>query len=342
MIKVKKHGLILTPSKLPFENLSTFNPGVYQDGQYVHIFYRALDEKHISTIGYAKLKGPTEVVERWKKPYMVPRYKYERYGIEDPRIVKINKTFYMTYVVHDGINALTAYSYGEDLFKLRRGGIISTQMTYEKVGKLFEYSALKDKYYFYKSYYKDMVDSKVKLWDKDMFMFPEKIQGKFALLHRVLPDIQLVYFNNFSQLKQKEFWIDYFKKLSKYVVLEGQHGFESRNIGGGAPPIKTKAGWIMIYHGVAPLNKGRVYHAGAALLDLKNPTKVIGRLPQPLFSPDRDFEMSGHVHNVVFPTGTAVFKDRLYIYYGTADSSTGVASINLHSLTKELLKNKTK
>jgi predicted GH43/DUF377 family glycosyl hydrolase len=273
---------------------------------------------------------------------MIPRYKYERYGIEDPRIVKIGKTFYMTYVVHDGINALTAYSYGEDLFKLKRGGIISSQMTYDKVGEFFEYSALKDKYYFYKSYYKDMVDREVKLWDKDMIMFPAKINNKYAMLHRVLPDIQVVYFSKFSQLKNEKFWEEYFKKLSKYVVLEGKHGFESRNIGGGSPPIKTKAGWLMIYHGVEPLNRGRVYHAGAALLDLKDPTKVIGRIPRPLFSPDQNFEMSGHVHNVVFPTGTAIFKDRLYIYYGTADSSTAVASINLNSLIKELLKNKKK
>jgi len=161
-------------------------------------------------------------------------------------------------------------------------------------------------------------------------------------VHRILPDIQVAYFNNFKQIKKDVFWKENIKKLSKHVLLESEHGFESRNIGGGAPPIKTKAGWLLIYHGVAPLNKGRIYHAGAALLDLKKPTKLIARLPYPLFSPEEDYEKEGHVHNVVFPTGTAQFDDRLYIYYGTSDSYTAVASIKLDSLIKELLKYKNK
>ena len=338
MIKIKKHGVVLRPSKLPFEDLSTFNPGIYQDGEYVHIFYRALNKKHVSCIGYAKLKGPTQVVERWKKPFLSKKYDYEKWGIEDARIVKIGKTFYMTYVVHDGLNALVAYSYGEDIFNLKRGGIISPQIKYNTVGKLFEYSKLKDKYYFFKSYYKDMTDPDVLLWDKDAFLFPEKIKRKFVFVHRILPEIQLAYFSNFKQLRSQKFWRENIKNLSQNVVLENKHWFESRNIGGGAPPVKTKKGWLMIYHGVEPMNKGRVYHAGAALLDLKNPLKVKARLPYPLFSPEEDYEKEGHVHNVVFPTGTAIFDDRLYMYYGTSDSYTAVASVKIDSLLKELYK----
>jgi beta-1,2-mannobiose phosphorylase / 1,2-beta-oligomannan phosphorylase len=340
MLQIKKEGIILKPTSRDFENQSVFNPGVYQDGQYVHVFYRAVNKKYISTLGYAKLKGPLEVVERWKKPFLKPKYKYEKNGLEDPRVVKIKDTFYMTYVVHDGKNALTAYSYGPDLFKLERGGIITPQISYNSVGKLFNYSKLDDQYYFYKSYYIDTIARDVLLWDKDGFLFPQKIKRKFALVHRILPDIQVIYFNNFAQLKDEKFWRENIKKLSKFVILEGVHGFESRNIGGGAPPIKTKAGWLLIYHGVTPLNKGRTYHAGAALLDLKDPTKVIARLPYPLFSPEEDFEHQGQVHNVVFPTGTAIFDDRLYIYYGAADTFVAVASVNLNSLIQELLKNK--
>jgi predicted GH43/DUF377 family glycosyl hydrolase len=340
MIKLKKEGVILEPTKLAFENLSVYNPGVYQDGQYVHLFYRGQSEKHVSCLGYAKLKGPTEVIERWKKPFMKPGHKYEKQGVEDARIVNIDGIFYMTYVVHDGKNALIAYSYGPDLFNLKRGGIISPQMSYNAVGKLFDDSKLKDKYYFFKSYYKDMVARNVKLWDKDGFLFPDKIKRKFVLVHRIQPDIQLIYFNNFRQLRNQKFWKENLKKLSKYVVLEGRHGFESRNIGGGCPPVKTKLGWLFIYHGVEPMNKGRIYHAGVALLDKNNPVKVIARLPYPLFSPDKDFEHLGHVRNVVFPTGTAIFGDRLYIYYGAADTYVAVASVNLNSLLKELMRNK--
>ncbi len=342
MIKIKKEGVILKPTNLAFENLSSFNPGIYQDGETVHIIYRALNDKHISSLGYAKLKGPLELVERWKKPFLAPKYNYEKYGIEDARIVKIKKTIYMTYVVHDGKNALVAYSQGDDLFNLKRNGIISPQVSYDIAGKYFDYSKLKDKYYFFKSYYKDEVHRSVKLWDKDAFLFPEKIKGKFVLVHRILPDVQLINFNNFNQLKNKTYWKENLKKLSKFVILENKYWFESRNVGGGCPPIKTKVGWLLIYHGVEPMNKGRVYHAGAALLDLKNPTKVIGRLPYPLFSPEEDWEHQGHVHNVVFPTGTAKFGDRLYIYYGASDTYTAAASVNIKSLIKELMRHKTK
>ena len=142
--------------------------------------------------------------------------------------------------------------------------------------------------------------------------------------------------------KTKEYWERNLKKLDKFVAIEGEHGWETRNIGGGAPPIKTKAGWLVLYHGVEPTNKGRTYHAGVALLDLKNPNKLIARLPDPLFSPTEKYEKNGYVDQVVFPTGTSIFKDKLFIYYGTADSGIGVASVNLKSLLKELLKYKIK
>jgi predicted GH43/DUF377 family glycosyl hydrolase len=338
MIKVKKEGIILEPTKLAFENLSVLNPGIYQAGDYVHIFYRAINNDHYSCLGYARLKGPLDVIERWKTPFLKPQYKYESHGIEDARVAKIKDEYYMTYVAHDGKNALIAYSHGRDLFNLKRGGIISPQLSYNVAGRLFDYSKLNDKYYFFKSYYKDNVSPRVKLWDKDGLMFPEKINGKFALVHRILPGIQAAYFTNFNQLKDKNFWIEHIKHLSKFVIMEGMHGFEARNIGGGAPPIRTKHGWLLIYHGVEPLNKGRIYHAAAALLDLKNPTKVIARLPYPLFSPDQKWEQNGLVPKVVFPTGTAIFKDRLYIYYGAADNHIAVASVRLDALIKELLK----
>ena len=340
MLKIKKHGIIIKPTTREFENLSTFNPGIYQEGEYVHVFYRSLSQKFISSIGYAKLKGPTTIVERWKKPLYYPEAKYEKKGMEDPRIVKIGDTFYVTYVAHDGRNAVINYLHGKDLRHLRRGGIISPKISYRKISKLFQYSNLKDQYYFLASYYEKYAHKNVLVWEKDGVMFPEKFHGRFLMLHRILPDIQLIRFKNFSELRDNNFWIDYTMHLSKHVVLEGVHGWEGRHIGAGAPPVKTKKGWLIIYHGVEQANKGRVYRAGAALLDLKNPNKLIARLPDPLFSPEDDWETHGHVHNAIFPTGTAIFKDRLYIYYGAADSFVSAASVNLNELLKELLKNK--
>ncbi|MFA6551188.1 MAG: pesticidal protein Cry7Aa [Patescibacteria group bacterium] len=340
MVKVQKHGVILEPTRLDFENQSVFNPGIWQEGNTVHVIYRALNKNHVSCLGYARLAGPTKVVERWQEPFKCPRHKYDKMGVEDPRIVKINNKFYLTYTAHDGQNAVVAYSYGEDLFKLRDGGIISPQFSYDVAAKYFDDRKLKDKYFFFKSYYKDTVARSVKLWDKDAFFWPEKINGRFALAHRILPDMQLVYCDNLKQLKDQNFWKNYLRRLSNFVVLESKYGFEGRNVGGGCPPIKTRHGWLLIYHAVEPLNKGRIYHAGAALVSLSDPTREIARLPHPLFSPVKRWEKKGLIHNVVFPTGTAMFGDRLYIYYGTADTSIAVASVNLGSLVKELLKYK--
>jgi hypothetical protein len=119
--------------------------------------------------------------------------------------------------------------------------------------------------------------------------------------------------------------------------MEPKFGFESRNIGAGAPLIETERGWLMVYHSVEDSNKGKVYHASVALLDKDNPLKVIGRLKEPLFSPTEEYEKFGDVNNVVFPTGTAIFGDKLYIYYGAADKRIAVVSVNLHKLLHELL-----
>jgi len=340
MLKVQKHGVILRPTKNLFESKCVFNPGIHQDGENVHVVYRALDQNFMSCFGYARLNGPIKVVERRQEPFAEPKYAYEKKGIEDPRITKIGETFYISYVAHDGKNAVIAYMYGKDLFNLKRGGIISPLMSYRKASKLFQFSKIKDSYYFFSSFYEKYAGKNVLIWEKDGVFFPEKIRGKFALLHRILPDIQISRADSFRLYKDKNFWHNQVHHIGKHVVLEGRHGWEARHIGAGAPPIKTKAGWLIVYHGVEQKNKGRIYSAGAALLNLRDPKKVIGRLPYPLFSPEEKYEREGFVNDVVFPTGTARFKDQLYIYYGTSDSFIAVASVNLESLIKEILDNK--
>lgn len=342
MIKIKREGVILEPTLNSFENKSVLNPGVYQDGQTVHLIYRAINKDLVSCLGYARLNGPIKVAERWNQPLMAPKYSYEKNGLEDPRIVKIGQVFYMTYVAHDGKNALIAYAYGRDLFKLKRGGIISPNITYAKAGRLFKYSKLKDNYYFFEAFYKNYGGKNIKIWEKDGLLFPEKIDNKFVLIHRVLPDMQSVYFKHFGQLQNKKFWHGYLANLSKYVILESEHNFESRNIGGGAPPIKTDRGWLLIYHAVEESNKCRIYSAGAALFSLEHPRRLIARLPYPLFTPAEDYETSGLVNQVVFPTGTSIFKNHLYIYYGAADSHIAAIKVSLNGLLEELMKYKIK
>src|SRR5690606_31547999 len=170
--------------------------------------------------------------------------------------------------------------------------------------------------------------------EKDGFIFPEKIDGKFALLHRILPGIQLAYFDDFNRLDDA-YWREHLSELNSHILLDSEYKFENRNIGGGCPPVRTKDGWLLIYHAVEDRPHGRVYHAAAALLDLKDPMKVIGRLPHPLFSPQTEAEQVGDVNNVVFPTSAIVRGDRLFVYYGAADSRIMCKSMLLEELLTE-------
>ena len=335
-LEVNKLGIILEPTQNYFETKAVLNPGSYQEGDFVHLFYRAIDEESKSSIGYAKLKGPTEVVERWDAPFITRLHEHESQGVEDPRIVKIENTYYMTYVVHDGKNAITAYATSRDLKHFEERAIISPEITYEEAGDLMQEGKLKDRYFMFEAYYEQFAAKDVLIWEKDIFLFPKKINGRYALIHRVLPDIQILYFDDFKQLEDENFWREYLKQLDKYVVLENKYWFESRNIGGGAPPVETKDGWLLIFHTVEELNKSRIYRASAALLDREDPLKVIGRLDYPLFAPEEEWEKTGFVNNVVFPTGTAIFGEDLYIYYGAADRVIAAAKVNLNHLLQEL------
>ena len=339
MLKLKKEGIILRPTKLEFENDGVLNPACIKVGNNVHMFYRAVKKGNISTIGYCKLEGPLKVVERLKKPLLSKEFSYESKGLEDPRIVEIDGTYYMTYIGYDGKAVRIAYATSKDLKKFEKKGVISPEISYDEAEDHFRLCkpGLKDRYFLFEAYYKDRVGKDALIWDKDAFLFPKKINGKFALVHRIMPDIQVIYFNRFKDLTL-DYWKKYLKNLCRYVILESKHWYETRNIGGGCPPIETPKGWLMIYHAVDDMDVGRTYRAGAALLDKKDPTKVIGHLHEPLFSPEEKWEKKGVVGNVVFPTGTALFGKRLYIYYGAADKYIAAASVNLRELIDTLIK----
>src|SRR5471030_2126618 len=108
MIKVKKEGVVLRKEGLEFENESVLNPAVIKEGDTIHLFYRAVHIRNYSSIGYCKFDTPLTVKERWDKPILSPDFDYESHGMEDPRIVKIDGTFYLTYIAFDGNNALGA------------------------------------------------------------------------------------------------------------------------------------------------------------------------------------------------------------------------------------------
>jgi len=343
MIEVIKKGILFEKTPIEFENSGVLNPGVIKEGEFVHVFYRAVSFNNYSTIGYCKLEGPATIIKRNETPIIVPEFDYESQGVEDPRIVKIDELYYLSYTAYDGINALGALALSSDLIHWEKKGIIVPQLTYDEFNLLApQENILNDnKYIRYNDQHhlQSTTEKEVLLWDKNLIFFPRKIDGKFYFLHRIKPDIQILVGIEKLEDLTEEFWKNYFSNFKENIVLSSKFEHEISYIGGGCPPIETSDGWLLIYHGVKDSLNGYIYSACASLLDLENPQKEIGRLPYPLFEPSKTWELKGEVNNVCFPTGTALFGDTLYIYYGAADELIAYASVSLSALLIELKKN---
>ncbi|MDO9574976.1 MAG: glycosidase, partial [bacterium] len=170
--------------------------------------------------------------------------------------------------------------------------------------------------------------------ERDTVLFPEKIDGKYAVLHRpsnwIGPDYGTdrpgIWFAYLDSLDGKMF--------GHKLVMIPREKWESDKIGAGPPPIKTERGWLLIYHGVS---KDYVYRAGAALLDLEEPWKVIARTHEPILEPEEDYERAGDVPNVVFPEGAVVISNELLLFYGAADKVCCVARVLLKELINYLI-----
>jgi predicted GH43/DUF377 family glycosyl hydrolase len=342
MIEVKKEGVVLHKRELGFECEGVLNPAVISDNGSIHMFYRAVGKGNYSSIGYCRFSSPLEIAEQYDSPVLFPQFPYEVHGVEDPRIVKIDDLFYLTYTGYDGINALGALAVSRDLKHWEKKGIVTPQITYDTFKHLAEAKGvINEKYLRFNEDFRFPAkqDQAMVVWDKNVIFFPRRINGKLHFLHRIRPDIQLVAFNELEDLTP-EFWQNYFLRMEEGIILTSKYKHEVSYIGGGCPPIETEQGWLLIYHGVHDTINGYVYAACAALLDLENPFLEIARLPYPLFKPDYGWELEGYVNNVCFPTGTVLLGDTLYIYYGAADEQIACASLSLSALVNELLLNR--
>ncbi len=342
MVHVRKEGVILKKTSLGFENEGVMNPAAHAEGDTVHLFYRAVRKGNYSSIGYCRLKGPLEVVDRHETPILFPQFDYESQGVEDPRIVKIDDLYFISYTAYDMVNALGALATSRDLVHFEKHGIIVPKIRYADFKHLAECQGkVNEKYFRINWQYDAMVkfDEKVFVWDKNVIFFPRRVNGQIMFMHRIKPGIQIVAINALSDLT-KEFWDDYFLHFNEHILMDPMHDHEASYLGGGCPPIETHAGWLLIYHGVHDTPTGFVYCACAALLDLEDPRKEIARLPYALFQPELDYELSGEVNNVCFPTGHAIFGDELFIYYGAADEQIAVAAVSMPELINELISNR--
>lgn len=341
MVEVNKLGILLQKTDKGFENEGVLNPAVISDGKSIHLFYRAVSKGNYSSVGYCKLSEPMKVEFRLDIPLLFPQFEYESHGVEDPRIVRIDDLYYLSYTAYDGVNAHGALAVSKDLKSFDKCGIIVPCITYDEFSHLAEaQGAINEKYLRFNEHDRllEKQGKKIFIWDKNLIFFPRRIKGKLHFLHRIRPDIQIVSIDKLDELTT-DFWQNYFLKLNESIVLSPKHDHEVSYIGGGCPPIETDKGWLLIYHGVHDTIAGYVYSACAALLDLNNPVKEIARLPYALFKPEHKWELKGEVNNVCFPTGCVQIEDTLYIYYGAADEQIACASVSITELLNELLLN---
>jgi beta-1,2-mannobiose phosphorylase / 1,2-beta-oligomannan phosphorylase len=317
---------ILGPNTAPgheWEGHAICNPAAtkvkYDGKDRIAVLYRAIegpssypDYPFKSRLGLSiyELDGKT-LYKRLDKPVLERPGQYD--GLEDPRItpVKINgETVYLIpHVQYEGDYAKIWLASTKD-FK-----------TFEQHGQIGP-----------------NVD------DKDAYFHPERVMkdGKlhFMFTHRIIPNMENVFVKAgsvndiLSQMKDKQFWEKELEPetLEKNTMMFCKPGSWENKLGGGAPPIKTKDGWLLIYHASNIIGEPRTYRGGVALLDLKEPWKVIAKSPLPIIEPELPWEKEGWVDNVVFPQGVVRQKDKLIVYYGAADKYIGVAECSVKEL----------
>ncbi|MGD9153548.1 MAG: pesticidal protein Cry7Aa [Gammaproteobacteria bacterium] len=336
-VHVEKKGIILSNTEIAFENHAVLNPACIKINDEIHMFYRAINKKMISTIGYCKFKY-NKVIYRSPKPILMPEKPEEKLGLEDPRLSKIDDTYYLTFSIFDGKNVLQSYATATELPHFTKQGLMLPKITFGEIKNIFEHSDLKcaRKYLDYQKKYLSNLKDDDYIWMKNAVLLPKKFKGQYVIIHRMLPGIHIVFFDDFSQLTC-DFWKKYISELDDHTMFYPKYNFENQHIAPGIPPLETYLGWIFFYHTVEETKTGLIYRTAAALLDKKNPQRVIGRLDYPLFGPDEPWEQWGDVHNVVFPSSAIMNGENIDIYYGAADTYIGLCSVNCDELLTALI-----
>ena len=280
-----------------WESLSVSNAAAIDLDGSVHLIYRATDHNNFSMLGYARLADAVHVDERLPEAVYGPREDYERHGTEDPRLTILNDTVYLAYTAFDGSRAR---------------GVLTTLSKENFVSHTFDWSP-------------PFVLTPDDVDDKDLCVLPELFGTKALIMHRIDPNICAQLF---------ELPISHGTSSCTEIMGPRTGMWDSKKIGAAAPPIRVQEGWLFIYHGIGPDN---AYRLGAALLDAETATIVLSRTSAPILSPELQWEKEGVVANVIFSCGVILREDTLYIYYGGADTSIGVATISKSALIKRLL-----
>ena len=252
-------------------------------------------QTYLSTLSHLRLArsrdGVRFTVE--DRPFIFPGDSSESFGVEDARITRIGDIFYINYTCVSPDSWATALVSSRDFQTIERHGIIFPPQ------------------------------------NKDVCLFPEKINGCYGALHRP----------HNSRFGRPSIWYAESPDLIHWgkhrcLIRPRDNGLEDERIGGGAPCLKTTAGWLQLYHGASADGTYRLF---TLLLDLNHPERVLQRASRPFLQPEADYETKGFFGRVVFTDGFVEFEDgRIWVYYGAADQTTCLLETSVDELLDSL------
>ena len=294
---------IITVDQLPYRANSVFNPGAGRVGENTVLLIRVEDLRGISHLLVARSR---DGVSDWRfdpAPLITPDpdlHPEEIWGCEDPRLTWLPER-------EEWAIAYTSFS--------RRGPLVSlaTSRDFTDVRRL---------------------GPAMPPEDKDAALFPRRIDGRWAMIHRPTP-----------LRGGAHMWISFSPDLHHWgdheLLLEARDGawWDAGKIGLGPPPLETPEGWLVCYHGVHMTGSGPIYRVGLALFDLEDPRRLRHRTDEWVLAPTAPYERSGDVNKVVFPTGWVhdAGSDTLSMYYGAGDSVIGMVTAKLRDVLDHVL-----
>jgi len=327
-------GPVLEPRPGAWDCVSVFNPGAVRGDGRVLMLYRGVGGlgEYVSRFGLAESEDGRRFQRVADEPVFGPGEGYEVGGVEDARITPDGDGFLVTYAA---VSKKPGPVYAEmDFFArvredpyIERPGIPPLGASYTGLLRSADL----------RGFTRLGLITPPGLDDRDGVLFPEKIAGRYVMLHRPSgwvgegygtdrPSIWLAYSDDLRE------W-DY-GEGDAHLLMKPQQDWEGAKIGAGPPPVRTPHGWLLIYHGV---DDRYVYRVGAALLDLNDVSKVIARSREFLLEPERQWEREGIIPNVVFPTAAVPEPGgALLVYYGAADRVCGLATADLDELVAAL------
>ncbi len=355
LLKRHPENPIVVPGGYDWRAVTTFNPGaMYDEGKY-WLYERAAGHLrpficHIGLMSSEDGVHFTHVVDR---PVFTSEMCGSKYGsCQDARVVKIDDTYYMTFAYRPyawsmhptGVGAPDTHETEHPDVKRLKPQPGDPKNVIGGYPDNMTRSGL--------AVSKDRVNWKLHSWitpdtldDRDVILFPEKINGRYVVFRRPAQWVGPQYGNT----KGPSMWISFSDDLAGWsepqLLIKGEYTWEDNKVGGAIPPIKTDAGWLVFYHGVETIDKKKralTYRVGVMMLDLKDPTKVVARCPDPIMEPETYYERFGlYIPNVIFPTGNVVVDGVIKLYYGCCDSCIALAECRLDEMVESVMKWKT-